>query len=94
MAAPLHTLYRSMGSYVNVYTFRHKGDVLPVHNHPVDHDAIVAQGKLRTLNELHEDVIFGPGHKLTMHAPHDHGFVALEDNTILLNIFKDTGQIK
>ncbi len=92
MAYPLHTLHKSQGSWVNVYTFPHKGDTLPIHTHPVDHDAIVAHGSFRTLNKLHEDVILRKGQRAIMHAPHEHGFVALEDGSVLINVFKDTGQ--
>lgn len=88
MSVPSFHQYRTMGSYVNVYTFTKAGDVLPIHTHPVDHTAIVARGRVKVLSN-HGSVEVGPGHIVTLNTPHEHGFEALDDETILLNVFKD-----
>jgi hypothetical protein len=89
MALPTHTQYRTRGSYVNVYHFHKAGDTLPIHNHGVDHDAILVHGKIKAITPHQGEAELPIGHLMTMHSPHPHGFQALEDDTVLLNTFKD-----
>lgn len=89
MAQPTHIQYRSRGSWINHYHFHKAGDILPVHSHPVDHDGMLIKGRIKVITPHQGEQELPVGHMVTLHSPHLHGFQALEDDTHLINVFKD-----
>lgn len=77
-----------------VYTLEFKGDIFPLHTHSENdnHITILAHGSMRV--EGHEryhgaELRAEPGGTiLNWVAGEPHGFVALEDGTTLINLFK------
>jgi len=72
-----------------VYTFEKAGDVLPMHTH-IEGDAhitIVARGKIRAHgNEWEAE--YSAGAVIDFPSNQSHEFVALEDNSRVVNIIK------
>lgn len=73
-----------------IYTFESAGDVLAMHRHtPADvHISIVARGRFRVHGPEIGDKEYGPGAVLDWEPGFDHEFIALEDNSRLVNIIK------
>jgi len=72
-----------------VYTFEKAGDVLPMHTHShLDaHITIVARGKIRAHgNEWEAE--YSAGAVIDFPSNQSHEFVALEDNSRVVNIIK------
>lgn len=72
-----------------VYTFEQAGDVLPMHTHQEGnaHITIVARGKVRAHgNEWSAE--YGAGSVIDFPPDQSHEFVALEDNSRIVNIIK------
>ena len=72
-----------------VYTFEKAGDVLPMHTHShLDaHITIVARGKIRAHgNEWEAE--YGAGAVIDFPSNQSHEFIALEDNSRIVNIIK------
>ena len=72
-----------------VYTFEEVGDVLPMHNHDemTAHLTIVARGRIKA----HGDdwsAEFGAGSVIDFQANQSHEFIALEENSRIVNIIK------
>jgi len=72
-----------------VYTFEVAGDVLPMHTHDdtTAHLTIVARGRVKA----HGDdwsAEFGAGSVIDFPANQSHEFIALEDNSRIVNIIK------
>lgn len=84
-----------------IYDFEQVGDILPKHNHYEDtaHITIVARGRLRAYSHdwsLDADA----GQVLDFRSEEPHEFMALADNTRIVNIIKkfgghvdDTGEV-
>jgi len=72
-----------------VYDFEVAGDVLPMHNHDETnaHITVVARGSVKASGEGWERV-FKSGAVIDFPANQPHEFVALEDNTRIVNITK------
>jgi quercetin dioxygenase-like cupin family protein len=72
-----------------VYTFEKAGDVLPMHTHTERdaHITIVARGKIRAHgNEWEAE--YSAGAVIDFPSNQSHEFVALEDNSRIVNIQK------
>lgn len=72
-----------------IYTFENVGDTLPMHTHIAGnaHITIVARGSVRAHgNEWSAD--YGTGSVIDFPANQSHEFVALEDNSRIVNIIK------
>jgi quercetin dioxygenase-like cupin family protein len=72
-----------------VYTFEQVGDVLPMHTHHEGnaHITIVSRGKIRAHgNEWSAE--YGAGTVIDFPSNQNHEFVALEDNSRIVNIIK------
>jgi quercetin dioxygenase-like cupin family protein len=72
-----------------IYDFEVAGDVLPMHNHDETnaHITIVARGSVKASGEGWERV-FKSGAIIDFPANQPHEFVALEDQTRIVNITK------
>ena len=80
----------SAGSlFGTVYTFEKTGDVLPMHTHQEDnaHITIVARGKVKVSGEGWE-MEKSAGAVINFPPNQAHEFVALEDNSRIVNIQK------
>ena len=80
----------SAGSlFGTVYTFEKTGDVLPMHTHQEDnaHITIVARGKVKVSGEGWE-IEKSAGAVIDFPPNQAHEFVALEDNSRIVNIQK------
>lgn len=72
--------------------FEVAGDVFPEHTHPDaanNHITIVARGSFRCLGDV--DIagqVFGAGTQIDWPVGISHGFVAVEDKTVLINLSK------
>ena len=86
---PSHIQYKSKGSIINHYHFQKAGDVMPLHNHPSDHDIIVIAGRAMLNTPHYGNHEIPKGHIVTVHTPHPHGITALEDNTHTIHTFHD-----
>jgi len=72
-----------------VYTFEKAGDTLPMHTHQEGnaHITIVARGKVKAHgNEWSAD--YGAGAVIDFPSDQSHEFIALEDNSRIVNIIK------
>jgi quercetin dioxygenase-like cupin family protein len=72
-----------------VYTFENKGDMLPMHTHDEDtaHITVVARGLIRAHgNGWSAD--YGAGSVIDFPSNQSHEFIALEDNSRIVNIQK------
>jgi quercetin dioxygenase-like cupin family protein len=72
-----------------IYTFEQAGDVLPMHTHTAGdaHITIVARGKVKAHgNEWEAE--YTAGAVIDFPSDQSHEFVALEDNTRIVNIRK------
>lgn len=72
-----------------VYTFEEAGDVLPMHTHQEGnaHITIVARGRIKAHgNEWSAE--YGAGSVIDFPANQSHEFIALEDNSRIVNIIK------
>jgi quercetin dioxygenase-like cupin family protein len=72
-----------------IYTFEQAGDVLPTHSHDKStaHITIVARGRVKA----HGDgwsAEYGAGSVIDFPANQSHEFIALEDNSRIVNIIK------
>jgi quercetin dioxygenase-like cupin family protein len=72
-----------------IYDFEVAGDVLPMHNHDETnaHITVVARGSVKASGEGWER-IFKSGAIIAFPANQPHEFVALEDQTRIVNITK------
>lgn len=72
-----------------IYDFEVTGDVLPMHTHDETnaHITVVARGSVKASGEGWEKV-FKSGAVIDFPANQPHEFVALEDNTRIVNIVK------
>jgi len=72
-----------------IYDFEVTGDILPIHNHDENtaHVTIVARGSVKASGEGWERVLKS-GAVIDFPANQPHEFVALEDNTRIVNITK------
>lgn len=77
-----------------MYDFERVGDVLKKHNHTENdvHITIVARGKLKVYSHDWE-VEAAPGQILDFRPGEPHEFMALEDNTRIINIVKKYGGV-
>lgn len=72
-----------------VYTFEQAGDVLPMHTHQEGnaHITIVARGRVKAHgNEWSAE--YGAGSVIDFQPNQSHEFIALEDNSRIVNIIK------
>lgn len=78
----------------SIYDFEKVGDVLQKHNHTEDniHITIVARGKVKAYSHDWE-LEATPGQVLNFTAGEPHEFMALEDNTRIINIVKKMGGV-
>lgn len=90
MAQPQNIPMPQMGDIKGtMYLFHSKGDVLPkhVHNEDNNHITIVTSGSLKAYS--HDwSVEAKAGQTLDFNAGEPHEFMALEDNTKIINIIK------
>jgi quercetin dioxygenase-like cupin family protein len=72
-----------------VYTFEKVGDTLPMHTHAGGdaHITIVARGKIRAHGNAWE-AEYSAGAVVDFPANQSHEFIALEDNSRIVNIIK------
>ena len=72
-----------------IYTFEKAGDVLPMHTHNdvTAHITIVARGRVKAQgNDWSAE--YGAGSVIDFPADQSHEFIALEDNSRIVNIIK------
>ena len=75
-----------------IYDFETRGDILPKHNHDDNsaHITIVARGKIKAYS--HDWEVEGIAGQILDFRPNEpHEFMALEDNTRIINIVKKFG---
>jgi quercetin dioxygenase-like cupin family protein len=72
-----------------VYTFEQVGDVLPMHTHDevTAHLTIVARGRVKAHGNGWS-AEYGAGSVIDFPANQSHEFIALEDNSRIVNIIK------
>jgi quercetin dioxygenase-like cupin family protein len=72
-----------------VYTFEKEGDVLPMHTHDdvSAHLTIVARGRVKAHGNGWS-AEYGAGSVIDFPANQSHEFIALEDNSRIVNIIK------
>jgi len=75
-----------MGQTYVRYVFG-KGEGLPKHIHDVDHLTIVAAGSIKAVSDTRELERTPQDPPILFRASKYHEIVALEDNTIVLNVF-------
>lgn len=75
-----------------IYDFEKSGDILPKHNHDENsaHITIVARGKLKAYSHDWEREATA-GQIIDFRAGEPHEFMALEDNTRIVNVVKKYG---
>jgi quercetin dioxygenase-like cupin family protein len=74
----------------NIYDFENVGDVLERHSHTVAdvHITIVARGRIKAMGDGWEQECEA-GKILNFEPNNEHEFVALEDNSRIINIIKN-----
>lgn len=85
LSSPLNT-----GKLIGtVFTFEKEGDVLPMHTHQENdvHITIVARGRVKAHGEGWS-AEYGAGSVIDFPANQSHEFIALEDNSRIVNIIK------
>lgn len=72
-----------------VYTFEKVGDTLPMHDHNENtaHITIVARGKVKAHGDKWE-AEYSAGSVIDFPTDQSHEFIALEDNSRIVNIIK------
>jgi quercetin dioxygenase-like cupin family protein len=72
-----------------IYTFQKAGDVLPMHTHTESdaHITIVARGKIKAHGNKWE-AEYSAGAVIDFPSNQSHEFIALEDNSRIVNITK------
>jgi len=72
-----------------IYTFEKTGDILPMHSHDDTsaHLTIVARGKIKARGNNWE-AEYSAGSVIDFPADQSHEFIALEDNSRIVNIIK------
>lgn len=72
-----------------IYTFEKAGDVLPMHTHNdvTAHITIVARGRIKAHGNGWS-AEYGAGSVIDFPANQSHEFIALEDNSRIVNIIK------
>lgn len=85
----LSTLFDSGKLNGVVYTFEKAGDTLPMHDHNEDtaHITIVARGKIKAHGSGWGEE-YSAGAVIDFPANQSHEFIALEDNSRIVNIIK------
>jgi quercetin dioxygenase-like cupin family protein len=91
MAMPKETKVHLGKLNVTLYDFAKTGDKLPTHTHGEadNHITVVAKGSIKIID--HPDLdgqIFHEGKVIDWAVGVPHGFVALEDNTRVVNVVK------
>lgn len=77
------------------HTLEKAGDVFPVHAHGESdvHISVVARGSLRCIGRAAiEGEIIKAGDVIDWNAGEPHGFVALDDGSVLVNVIKRMAQ--
>jgi quercetin dioxygenase-like cupin family protein len=76
--------------YAVIMIFENEGDKLPMHNHTEDdlHITIVTRGKLRIYGPEIGSADYEASDVIDFNAGEPHEFMALEDDTRLVNIVK------
>ena len=86
LVKPLENLGDIKGT---IYDFETAGDILPKHNHTDEsaHITIVARGKIKAYShDWEKEAVAGQIMDFRANEPHE--FMALEDNTRIVNIIK------
>jgi quercetin dioxygenase-like cupin family protein len=85
----LSTLLSAGNLSGTVYTFEQAGDVLPMHTHNdvTAHITIVARGRIKAHGNGWS-AEYGAGSVIDFPADQSHEFIALEDNSRIVNIIK------
>ena len=75
-----------------IYDFEKSGDILPKHNHTEDnvHITIICRGRFKVYSHDWE-MEATAGQVLNFQPNHPHEFMALEDNSRIVNIVKKHG---
>lgn len=75
-----------------IYDFQRAGDILPKHNHTEDnvHITVVARGRFKVYSHDWE-MNAATGQVLNFEPNNPHEFMALEDNSRIVNIVKKMG---
>jgi quercetin dioxygenase-like cupin family protein len=86
LVKPLENLGDIRGA---IYDFEFIGDLLPKHNHTENdvHITVVARGKIKAYSHDWEQIAEA-GQIMNFRAGEPHEFIALEDNTRIINIIK------
>jgi quercetin dioxygenase-like cupin family protein len=81
--------FSAMGQTYVRYVFS-RGEGLPKHQHDVDHLTIVAAGKIKASTDARQ-IERGPTDSpILFRANRAHEIEALEDDTVILNVFETT----
>lgn len=77
-----------------IYDFEKSGDILPKHNHNEDnvHITVVARGRFKIYSHDWE-IEATAGQVVNFRANEPHEFMALEDNSRIVNILKKMGGV-
>jgi quercetin dioxygenase-like cupin family protein len=77
-----------------IYDFEKSGDILPKHNHDENsiHITVVARGRFKVYSHDWE-IEATAGQVLNFRANEPHEFMALEDNSRIVNILKKMGGV-
>jgi quercetin dioxygenase-like cupin family protein len=79
--------FSAMGQTYIRYVFS-TGEGLPKHIHDVDHLTIVASGKIKASTDTKEVERTPQDPPILFRASRFHEIIALEDNTVVLNVFE------
>jgi len=89
LAEPILKKFDMGGISGTIYTFAAAGDTLPMHNHApgAEHISIVGNGKFKIIGKLQEIEVIA-GQVVDFRPNQSHEFIALVDNSLIINIVK------
>lgn len=87
MAIPKATVFSYDGDEFTLYNFSKASDAIPMHTHDYSHLTVVIAGKISATNG-EKSAEFGPASVVNFSSGKPHEITAVEDNTVILNIFK------
>lgn len=87
MSIPQATVFNYDKDEFTLYNFAKALDVIPMHTHDYSHLTVVVSGRIKATDGSKSSE-FGPANVINFASGKPHEIIALEDNTVILNIFK------
>lgn len=94
MANPILKKFDMGGISGTIYTFAAAGDTLPMHNHApgAEHISIVGNGRFK-IRGPEQTIKVAAGQIVDFRPNQPHEFTALEDNSLIINIVKQSQEL-